>query len=146
MTITSVYFCETTRSHIPEGCDLHTCRPKNVLSNTLDVLKILIFIYLAMGCWGSSVSSVWLEDERCSIPGSLLYNGYPVSFSGCKERPGRDADHSPKLVPRSRMSRGYIFSPLSACMACSGTALFALFYFTLLYLDMIRECQEFGTK
>jgi hypothetical protein len=33
------------------------------------------------------------------------------------------ADHSPHLVPRSRMSRIYTSSPPSATMACSGTAL-----------------------
>jgi hypothetical protein len=32
-------------------------------------------------------------------------------FPGGKARPGRDADHSPHLVPRSRMSRSYTFSP-----------------------------------
>ena len=35
---------------------------------------------------------------------SLLYNGYRV-FPGGKERPGRDADPSPLLVPWSRKSR-----------------------------------------
>jgi hypothetical protein len=39
-------------------------------------------------------------------------------------RPGRDADHSPHLVPRSRMSRSYTSSPPSVSMACSGTAYF----------------------
>jgi hypothetical protein len=28
-------------------------------------------------------------------------------FPGAKARPGRDADHSPHLVPRSSMSRSY---------------------------------------
>jgi hypothetical protein len=32
-------------------------------------------------------------------------------FPGGKARPGRDADHSPLLVPRYRMSRSYISSP-----------------------------------
>jgi hypothetical protein len=32
-------------------------------------------------------------------------------FPGAKVRPGRDADHSPHLVPRSRMSRSYTSSP-----------------------------------
>jgi hypothetical protein len=45
------------------------------------------------------------------------------SFPRDKARPGRDADHSPHLVPRSRMSRSYTSSPPSATMACSGTAL-----------------------
>jgi hypothetical protein len=44
-------------------------------------------------------------------------------FPGGKARPGRDADHSPHLVPRSRMSRSYTSSPPSASMACSRTAL-----------------------
>jgi hypothetical protein len=39
----------------------------------------------------------------------LMGTGGP--FPGGKTRPGRDADHSPHLVPRSRMSRGYISSP-----------------------------------
>jgi hypothetical protein len=32
-------------------------------------------------------------------------------FPGAKARPGRDADHSPHLVPRSKMNRSYTFSP-----------------------------------
>jgi hypothetical protein len=34
-------------------------------------------------------------------PRSLLYNGYRV-FPGARKRPGRDADPSPLLVPRSK--------------------------------------------
>jgi hypothetical protein len=33
------------------------------------------------------------------------------SFYAAKARPGRDADHSRYLVPRSRMSRSYTSSP-----------------------------------
>jgi hypothetical protein len=44
-------------------------------------------------------------------------------FPGVKARPGRDADHSLHLVPRSGMSRSYTSFPPSASMACSGTAL-----------------------
>jgi hypothetical protein len=79
--------------------------------------------------------SVWLRagrlGDRGSIPGRgerifpltfCVQNGsgaHPASctmgtgdpFPGAKERPGRDADHSPHLVPRSRMSRSYISSP-----------------------------------
>jgi hypothetical protein len=32
-------------------------------------------------------------------------------FPGAKARPEREADHSPHLVPRSRMSRSYTSSP-----------------------------------
>jgi hypothetical protein len=44
-------------------------------------------------------------------------------FPGAKSRPGHDADHSPHLVPRSRMSRSYTSSPPNVFVACSGTAL-----------------------
>jgi hypothetical protein len=37
--------------------------------------------------------------------------GTEGSFPKGKARPGRDADHSPHLVPRSRMSRSYTSSP-----------------------------------
>jgi hypothetical protein len=39
----------------------------------------------------------------------LMGTGGP--FPGAKGRPGRDAHHSPHLVPRSRMNRSYISSP-----------------------------------
>jgi hypothetical protein len=48
--------------------------------------------------------------------------GTGIPFPGRKARPGRDADHSPHLLPKSRMSRSYIFSPPSAFVACSGIA------------------------
>ena len=46
-------------------------------------------------------------------PTSLLCNGYRV-FPGGKERPGRDADPSPLLVPWSRKSRAIPLLPLWA--------------------------------
>jgi hypothetical protein len=49
--------------------------------------------------------------------------GNGSSFIGAKVRPGRDADHSPYLVPRSRMSWAIYPLPPSASMMCSGTAL-----------------------
>jgi len=33
-----------------------------------------------------------------------------TGFLGCKERPGRDADSSPLLVPRSRRVELYLYS------------------------------------
>jgi hypothetical protein len=39
------------------------------------------------------------------------------SFPGGEARPGRDADHSPHFLPRSRMTRSY------TSVACSETAL-----------------------
>jgi hypothetical protein len=44
-------------------------------------------------------------------------------FRGAKARPGRDADHSPHLVPRSRMSRSYTSSSPKRLVVCNGTAL-----------------------
>jgi hypothetical protein len=60
-----------------------------------------------------------------ALPASCT-TGPGGSFPRSKARPGRDADHSPHLVPRSRMSRSYTSSPPSATMACSGTALLLL--------------------
>jgi hypothetical protein len=55
-------------------------------------------------------------------------------FPGGKARPGRDADHSPHLVPRSRMSKSYIPLSPSASMVCSGTALVFTWVPTLVQL------------
>jgi hypothetical protein len=45
---------------------------------------------------------------------------YPMgtggSFPGSKARVGREADHSPHPVQRSRISMSYIPLPLGACM------------------------------
>ena len=46
-------------------------------------------------------------------PPSVLYDGYQV-FPVGKERPGRDADPSPLLVPLSRKSRAITLLPLWA--------------------------------
>jgi hypothetical protein len=56
---------------------------------------------------GPKIESRWCEifrtcSDRPSDPRSLLYNGYRV-FPGGKVRPGRDADPSPLLVPRSKI-------------------------------------------
>jgi hypothetical protein len=69
----------------------------------------------------STVSGYGLDDRDfssslCVQTGS---GAHPVSctmgtggpFPGGKARPGRDADHSPQLVPRSRMSTSYSTSP-----------------------------------
>jgi hypothetical protein len=44
-------------------------------------------------------------------------------FHGGKARPGRDADHLPHLVPRSRMSGSYTSFPPCHLHGGSGTAL-----------------------
>jgi hypothetical protein len=60
-------------------------------------------------------------------------------FHGGKARPGRDADHSPHLVPRSWMSRSYTCSPPSASMAYSGTALLYYYYVRRTLRDIQRS-------
>ena len=63
--------------------------------------------------------------DRSWGPPSLLYNGYRV-FPGAKERPGRDADPSPLLVPWSWKGRAIPLLPLWAVRsvqslnACTG--------------------------
>jgi hypothetical protein len=63
-------------------------------------------------------------------------NTHPASYPmgtgvlslGDKEGPGRVADPSPHLVPRSRMSRSYTSSPLGVCMEVAGQIYFSLLY------------------
>jgi len=70
-------------------------------------------------------------DRPWSPPG-LLYNGYRV-FPGGKERPGRDADPSPLLVPWSRKSTAipllspWAVRPVQSLSACTRVH-FTFFY------------------
>jgi hypothetical protein len=66
----------------------------------------------------ASVSSSEAHPASCPI-------GTVGSFPRGKARPGRDADHSPHVAPRSRMSRSHIPLPLGAnfAMRDSFTAL-----------------------
>jgi hypothetical protein len=67
-------------------------------------------------------SSLCIQTGSGAHPASCpMGTGGP--FPGGKAILGRDADHAPLLVPRSRMSRSYSSSPPSASVACSGTAL-----------------------
>jgi hypothetical protein len=72
-------------------------------------------------------SNLCLQTGSEAHPASCTM-GTGGTLPGGKARPGRDADHLPHLVPRSRMSRSYTPLPPSASMACSGTA---LLYFLL---------------
>ena len=61
------------------------------------------------GLDGPGIESRWGDilrtcPDRPWDPSSLLYNGYRI-FPGGKKRPGRAAEHSPPLVPRSWRSR-----------------------------------------
>jgi hypothetical protein len=67
-------------------------------------------------------SSLCVQTGSGAHPASCTM-GTGDPFPVAKRRPGRDADHSPHLMPRSRMSRSYISSPPSASVECSGTVL-----------------------
>jgi hypothetical protein len=74
----------------------------------------------------SSAEAEDFSSSLCVQSGSEAHPAsYPMSTGGPfprgKARPGRDADHSPHLVPTSRMSRRYISSPSSVSMACGTT-------------------------
>jgi hypothetical protein len=129
---------ESERNRIWEyGLDLYgsgkrpmagSCEHSNYCSDPTSIL-----ISCTISEPGSSISIVsgYRPDDRGSIPGRVkedfscslcvqtgsgahpasctMGNGGP--FPGGKARPRRDADHSPHLVPRSRMSRSYTSSP-----------------------------------
>jgi hypothetical protein len=55
-------------------------------------------------------SSLCVQTSSGAHPASCTM-GTGGPFPGGKARPGRDTDHSPHLVPKSRMSRNYTSSP-----------------------------------
>jgi hypothetical protein len=55
-------------------------------------------------------SSLCVQTSSEAHPASCI-TGYRGSFRRGKAWPGRDADHSPHLVPRSRKCRSYTSSP-----------------------------------
>ena len=95
------------------------------------------------GLDGPGIESRWGEIFRtCSDrpwgPPSLLYNGYRV-FPGSKERPGRDAELSPLLVPWSRKSRTIPLLPLRAVRPVQSPSACIREHFTFYYLLFIRN-------
>jgi len=68
--------------------------------------------------------------DRLWGPPSLLYNGYRVFPEG-KERPGRDVDPSPLLVPWSRKSRAIPLLPLWAVRPVQSLSACTRVHFTL---------------
>jgi hypothetical protein len=67
------------------------------------------------GLDGPGIEFRWGRDFSHVSRPSLLYNGYRVVPGG--KATGRDADHTPLLVPTSRKGRAV---PLSTLWACSG--------------------------
>jgi hypothetical protein len=86
----------------------------------------------------SSKGEVALSPSNCVhmcskwtlLAQNLLYNGYRV-FSGGKERPGRDAELSPLLVPWSRKSRAVPLLPLWTVRPVQSLSACTRVHFTL---------------
>ena len=70
-------------------------------------------------------------------PYSLLYNRYRV-FPGCKERPGRDADPSPLLLPWSRKGRAIPLLPLWAVRPVQSLSACTRVHFTI-WTDLLGD-------
>jgi hypothetical protein len=66
-----------------------------------------------------------------------------VSFPGGKARAGRDADYSPHLVPRSRISRSYNSSTPWRLYSGGGKD---LLYFAVPRQDLEENMQKFICK
>ena len=81
--------------------------------------------------WGGEIFSTC--PDRPWGPPSLLYDGYWV-FPGGIERPGRDADTSPPLVPWSRKSKAipllslWTVWPIQSLSACTRMHFTFTFY------------------
>jgi hypothetical protein len=86
------------------------------LPNTISGPGSSVGIAIGYGLDGPGIESRWGEifrncPDRPWGPPSLLYNGYRV-FPGGRKLPGRDADTSPLLVPRSKNRvQLYLYSP-----------------------------------
>ena len=83
----------------------------------------VVGIATGYGLDGPGIESRWGEIFRtCSDrpwgPPSPLYNGYRV-FPGGKERPGRDADHSPPSSAVVMKGESYISTPPMGHTACT---------------------------
>jgi hypothetical protein len=76
-------------------------------------------------------------------PPSLQYNGYRV-FPRGKERPGRDADPSPLLVPWSRKGRAipllplWAVRPVQSLSACTRVQ-FSLYLHSLVIINQLNK-------
>jgi len=106
------------------------CRPGSV-----------VVIATGYGLDVSAIESRWGGEifrtcpDRPWGPPSLLYNGYRV-FAGGKERPRRDADPSPLLVPLVMKEYSYNSTPLMGRTACTEPQ---CLYKGALYLFIVRS-------
>jgi hypothetical protein len=101
----------------------------------------------------SCLTPAELCTEICSSPCSLCVQtsseAHPASyavgtwslFSRGKSRPGRDSDHSPHLVSRSRMTRSYIPLLLSSCMAWWDTFTLTALCIVIVESQIIQLCK-----
>jgi hypothetical protein len=80
------------------------------------------------------------SSSLCVQTGSGAHPATCIMGTGGKMRPGRDADHSPHLVSRSRMSRSYTPLLSSASLVCSGTALPFFIYFIEVVCICLLSC------
>jgi hypothetical protein len=95
------------------------CRPKSsLLLSFSDKNFVYIFHILPLI---SLVSIVLCVQTGSGAHPAFCTMGTGGPFPGAKAWPGRDADHHPHLVPRSRMSRIYTSC---AFVACGGTVFF----------------------
>jgi len=74
-------------------------------------------------------------------PPSLLYNGYRV-FPRSKERPGRDADHHPLLVPWSRKNSAIPLLPLWTVRPVTSLSTCTKVHFTFFLLCTWNNIQH----
>jgi len=85
------------------------------------------------------------RPDRPWGPPSLLYNRYRV-FPGGKERPGREADPSPLLVPWSRKSRAIPLLPLWAVRPVQSLSGCTRVHFTFIIIIIINFKACYGTN
>jgi hypothetical protein len=85
-------------------------------TETADILKQVMYallfgrqIFQSASQYRSVLSHLLLPTAHPTL--TMAPMGIPMGTGG-KARPGRDADHSPHLMPRLRMSRSYTLSPL----------------------------------
>ena len=108
------------------------------LPGTSPVVGSSVGIATGYGLDGPGIESRWGGEifrtcpDRPWGPLSLLYNGYRV-FPGAKDRPGRDADPSPLLVPWSRKSRATPLLPLWAVRPVQSLSACTRVHFTFTF-------------